>query len=335
MYSSRTGCLSPSVSPSCVPPAPLHATPLCGLGLSNCHLLPGANEISLKPSSSLGPPSGRYWLSNQAGQEQIFTPTEQNISASSCAATDLTSATTSSVFPDLVQQAATVAATYPTNAFCLEYTCSSGFNSFDSCQYRTASSLERQAPYYVTRSSAMMDSGYTWCNFETNACRTEKVASCYSTPLRLESPTMSHVVFAGSAPESPTCTVNPQSMPTAENYIGFDARSDTLQSQNRTKGYRAFSWPGDCPYLEPSEEVDTRDTKRRREHSPTASRRSCPSRNERSHVARGRDHRTTRARVRVACSYGNGCRQTFNRKTDLDRHINTVRRHYNSFHTLH
>jgi hypothetical protein len=122
--------------------------------------------------------------------------------------------------------------------------------------------------------------------------------------------------------------VDPQYMPMAEGYLSFDMGFDALQSQNRTKGYRALSWPGDCPYLEQSDEGQVPETEKQREQNEIGSRQSSPPRNKNSHITRGRDHTTTgvRTRVRVPCSYGNGCRQTFNRKTDLDRHINTVSR---------
>jgi hypothetical protein len=333
MYSSGTGYPSPSISPPRVSPAPLYVPPLCGLGLSNCHFLPGTNEVSLKPSCPVGSPSRRSWLSHQAGQEQICISTEQNAAASSCAASDLISATASSMFPDLVQEAAKMAATHPTSTPWVEHICSSGLNSFDSCQYRTASSSECQTPYYVARSSAITDCGCSCCNFEQECCPTTKVSSFYSTHLRLESPTMSHTIFASSEPEAPTGAVNSHSVPIAESHLGFGMGGEALQSQNRTNSYMAFSWPGDHPYLEQSKEVDVRETKKR-EDNQTTSRRPCSSRNKSSHVARRGDHRTTRVRVRVPCNYGNGCRQAFNRKTDLYRHIHTVRHRWNFSHKI-
>jgi hypothetical protein len=335
MYSSRMGYLSPSLSPSGATSATLPATSLCGLGLSNCHLLPGTNEALPKPSPSVASPTGRSWLSNEVGQDLICASTEQSFSASNCTAINTASATTNSMSPDLVQGVAAAATIHPTNGSCFEYPCSSGLNTFGPCPYRTASSLEFQTPSYVTTSSTMVDFRYPWCELEQqDDYQIPKVSTSYSIPLRLESPAMSHAIFAGSAPESPTSSTNLQSGARAENYLGFDMGADMRRSQHRPKGHRASSWPGDCPYLEQGQEMDACVTTKRDKINHTTSRHSYRSHSKTGRVSRDRGHGTTRASVRVTCTYGNECRQTFNRKTDLDRHINTVRHTINHIQTF-
>jgi hypothetical protein len=335
MYSSRMGYLSPSLSPSCAASASFPATPLRGLGLSSCHFLPNAKEASLKPLSYLDSSTRRYWLESQAGQDHTCSSTQQNLSGSNPAAINPTSTTTNSRSAVQVQRVLTAAAVPLTHASCLDYPCPSALNPFSPCPYRTASALEYQSPSYTTTDSATADFQYPWYDLEAqDGYPTLKPSSLYSTPLKLESPTISHTIFTGSTPESPTFAANLQSGARADNSISFDSAADIMQTQHRAKSHRAFSWPRDSSYLEKSQETDACMTTQRSGTHHSSSRRSYRPRSKTSRVARNWEDRTTGASVRVTCSYGNGCGQTFNRKTDLDRHVNTVRRTKHDFQTF-
>jgi hypothetical protein len=335
MYSSRMGYLSPLLSPSTAASAAPLATPLHGLGLSNCHLLPEANEDLLNLSPYVGSPSRRHLLENQAGRSHNGISTEQNLSASNPATFNLTSATINSSLHCLVQGSKTAAAAHPTNASHLEYLYSSAAGPFSASSHGTASAPDYQARSYMTTNPRMADLRYPWGDLEPrDGYLTPNPFSSYSTPIRVESPTMSKTVFAASAPESPIIAANPQSAARRDSYLGFDLVADNTQSQHRGKGHRAFSWPGDCSSFEQSQELDAWMRTQRTGKDPASSRHSYRRRGKNSRVARSRQHRTSGAGVRVTCSYGSGCRQTFNRKTDLDRHINTVRRIEDHFQTI-
>jgi hypothetical protein len=327
MFSSRMGYLSPLPSPPSTAPAPLLATPLHGLGLSNCHLVPEANEDLLNLSPYVGTPTRRHRLQNQAGQPSDGVSTEQSLSTSNPATFNPTSATINSSLPSLIQGSTIATVAHPTNAPYLEYPFSSAMGPFSSRSHGSASAPDYQAHSYMTTNSRMTDLRYPWGGLEPrDGYLTPKPFNSYSTPITVESLTMSQTVFAGSAPESPTFAANPQSATKRDSYTGFDMAVDNMQSQNRAKGHRAFSWPGDCSPFEQSQELDAWMSTQRSGKVLVSSRHSSRRCDKSSRVARRRGHGTSGAGVRVTCSYGNGCRQTFNRKTDLDRHINTVRR---------
>lgn len=153
----------------------------------------------------------------------------------------------------------------------------------------------------------------------------------YSMPLRLESLANSRAIFPVRKLTSPSPASNLQPVAKMDDCLGFGVGRDVLQSQNRTKSRRAFSWPGDCPNLEQSQEIEDSVCTKNNDSSASASKHVSNPRKKTTRIGRDRNQGITKASLRVTCSYGNGCRQTFNRKTDLDRHINTVRRTQHRF----
>ena len=325
MYSSRMGYLSPSLSPSCVTAASLPATPLRGLGLPNCCFLSEREVDFLNPSTYTGSPATQYWLENQAGQDQKCVSTRQNLSASNLVAIDPNSARTSSRSSDVVGSVTTAAATHPKNASCLNYPYPPALSHFSPCPYRTGSSPNYQTPSYMTTSSSLAEPQDPWFDLEPQGgYPTPKPSSSYCTPPRRESPAVFHTAFAGSAPQTPNFAANLQFEAGENNYTGINFAADSMQDQQRAKSHRAFSWPRDCSNLEESQEKDVLATTQRSDKHLARVRRSYRSRCKKIRDAQGGDHRNV-PKARVSCNYGDRCRQTFNRQTDLDRHVNTVR----------
>lgn len=317
---------SPSPSPSDTTMASLPEPPLHGLGLSNCHFLPEIMEGSLTASPYMSWLDSPCSQANQTGHDRRCLSNQHNCLPSGPPAINLTS--THLIFRSSVplQGAWTVAAGLPTSMRSLQYHFPTALGSFSPCPYQTASSLQYQTRSYETTSSSIADASYSWGGLETQeGYQTPKLSSSYSTPLRPVSPTMPHTIFAASAPESPTFAANPQCESGIEDYTGGDLAEDFMQSQHQTQNSRAFSWPPGCSNLQQLQEMDALINIQRSQRDLPNSKQSCRSSHQASRGGNSGSHRAHGARVRVTCSYGDKCNQTFNRKTDLERHINTVR----------
>jgi hypothetical protein len=315
--------------PSPFPPistmASLPETSHDGLGLSNCHFLPRKMEDWLTASpymSSLDSPCSH---ANQIGHDHRCLLNQHNCLPSGPPATSLTSTHPTSRSSVPVQGAWTVAAALPTSVSSLQYHFPTALGSFSPYPYQMTSPLQCRTRSYETTSSSIADASHYWCDLETQGYQPPKLSSSYSTPLRLVSPTLSYAVFTASAPESPTFAANLQCESEVDDYIGGDLAADSLQSERRTQNSRASSWLGECSNLGQFQEMDALVSIQRSQKDLVNSKKSYRSSHKAGRGGNGGSHRTRGARVRVTCSYGDKCRQTFNRKTDLERHINTVR----------
>jgi hypothetical protein len=332
MFPSRMRYSSPSHSPSGTPMASLPEKRLHGLGLSNCHFLPGATEDWLTTSPYMSWLDSPCSHKNQIGHDHRYLSDQQNFLPLAPPATSLASTYPISRSSVPVQETWTVAAALPTSVSSLQYHFPTTLGSFSSYQYQTASPLQCQTRSYETTSSSITDASYSWCDFETQeGYQPPKLSSSYSTPLRLVSPTLSHAVFAASASESPILAANLQCESEVDDYISSDLAADFMQSQHRTQNSRASSWLGECSNLERFQETDTSVSIQRSQKDLANSKKSYRSSHKASRGRNGGSHRTCSARARVTCSYGDKCGQTFNRKTDLERHIKTVRNTSESF----
>jgi hypothetical protein len=326
MFPSRMRYSSPSPSPSGTTMASLPETPLHGLGLSNCHFLAEIMEDSLAASPYMSWLDSPCSHANQTGHNHGCLSNQHNCLPSGLPAINLTSTHPISRSSVPLQGAWTVAAALPTSMCSLQYHFPTALGSFNPCPYQTASSLQYQTRSYETTSSSTADASYSWCGLETQeGCQTPKLSSSYSTPLRPVSPTMSHTIFAASTPESPTFVANPQCKSGIDDNINSDLAEDFMQSQQQTQNSRAFSWPPGCSNLEQLQEMDALINIQRSQRDFPNSKQSYRSSHKAGRGGNGGSHRTHGARVRVTCSYGDKCNQTFNRKTDLERHISTVR----------
>jgi hypothetical protein len=306
--------------------ASLPETSLHGLGLSNCYFLPETVEALLTVSPYMGWLDSPCSHANQTSHDHECLSNQHNCLPSDQSAANLASACLFSRSSVPVQGDWAVAAALPTSVSSLQYHFPTAQSSFSSDLYHTASSLQHQTRSYGTASSSITDVSYSWCDRETQeGYQPPKPSSSYSTPLRLASPTLSYAVFAASAPESPTFAANLQSESGVDDYIGGDLAADFMLSQYQPQKSRPLSRPGECSNLEQFHEMDALASAHRSRRSLANSKQSYCS----SHKAgRGGDRgsrRTRRTKARVTCSYGDQCGQTFNRKTDLERHINTVR----------
>ena len=320
MFPSRMRYSSPSHSPSGTPMASLPEKRLHGLGLSNCHFLPGATEDWLTTSPYMSWLDSPCSHKNQIGHDHRYLSNQHNFLPLDPPATSLASTYPISRSSVPVQETWTVAAALPTSVSSLQYHFPTALASFSHCQYQTAS------PLYETTISSITDASYSWCDLETQGgYQPPKLSSSYSTPLRLVSPTLSHAVFAASAPESPTFAANLQRESEVDDYIDGDLAADFIQSQHRTQTSRASSWLGGCSNLEQFQDMDAIVSIQRSQRDLANSKKSYRSSHKASRGGNGGSHRTRGVRARVPCSYGDKCGQTFNRKTDLERHINTVR----------
>ena len=326
MFPSRMRYLSPSPSPSGTPMASLPETPLHGLGLSNCRFLPEIMDDSLTASPYMSLLDSPYSHANQTGHDHRCLSNPHNCLPSGPPAINLTSTHPTSGSSVPLQGAWAVAAAPPTSMCCLQYHFPTALGSFSPRPYQTASSLQYQTPSYETTSSSIADASYSWCSLETQeGYQTPKLSSSYSTPLRPVSPTTSHTIFAASAPESPTFAANPQCESGIDDYMGGDLAEGFMQSQHQSKNSRAFSWPPGCSNLEQLQEMDALANVQRSQRDLPNSKQPYRSSHKAGRGRNGGSHRMHGARVRVTCSYGDKCNKTFNRKTDLERHINTVR----------
>lgn len=317
---------SPSSSPSGTAMASLPETPLHGLGLSNCHFLPEIMGDSLTASPYMGWLDGPCSRGNQTGHDHRHLSNQHNCLPSGPPAINLTSTHPISRSSVPLQGAWTVAAALPTSICSPQYQFPTALGSFSPCPYQTASSLQYQTPSYGTTSSSIADASYSWCGLQTQeGYQTPKLSSSYSTPLRPVSPTMSHTIFAASAPESPTFAANPHCESGIDDYIGGDLAEDFMQSQHQSKTSRAFSWPPGRSNLQQLQEMDALVNIQRSQRDLPNSKQPYRSSHKAGRGRNGGSHRMHGARVRVTCSYGDKCNKTFNRKTDLERHINTVR----------
>ena len=317
---------SPSPSPSSTAMASLPETPLHGLGLSNCHFLPEIMGDSLTASPYMSWLDSPCSQTNQTGHDHRHLSNQHSCLPSGPPAINLTPTHLISRSSVPLQGAWTVAAALPTSMCSLQYHFPTALGSFSPYPYQTPSSLQYQTPSYETTSSSIADASYSWCALETQeGYPTPKLSSSYSTPLRPVSPTISHTIFAASAPESPTFAANPQCESGIDDYMGGDLAEGFMQSQHQSKNSRAFSWPPGCSNLEQLQEMDALANVQRSQRGLPNSKQSYRSSHKASRGGNGGNRRTHGARVRVTCSYGNKCNQTFNRKTDLERHINTVR----------
>jgi hypothetical protein len=321
MFPSRMRYLSPSPSPSGTPMASLPETPLHGLGLSNCRFLPEIMDDSLTASPYMSLLDSACSHANQTGHNHRCLSNQHNCLPSGPPAINLTSPHPISGSSVPLQGAWAVAAAPPTSMCCLQYHFPTALGSFSPRPYQTASSSQYQTPSYETMSSSIADASYSWCGLETQGYQTPKLSSSYSTPLRPVSPTMSHTISA-SAPESPTFAANPQCKSGIDDYMGGDLAEGFLQSQHQTQNSRAFSWPPGSSNLEQLQEMDALTDIQRSQRDLPNSKQSYRSSHKAGRGGNGRSHRTHAARARVTCDK---CNQTFNRKTDLERHINTVR----------
>jgi hypothetical protein len=323
MFPSRIRYSPPSPSPTM---ASLPETPLHGLGLSNCHFRPETMEGSLTASPYMSWLDSPCSHANQTRHDHRRLSNQHDCLPSGPPAVNL--ASTHPISPSSVplQGAWTVAAALPTSMYSHQYHFPTTLGSFSPRPYQTASSLQYQTRTYETTSSSTADASYSWCGLETKeGYQMPKLSGSYSTPLRPVSPTMSHTIFAASAPESPTFAANPQCESGIDDYMGGDLAEDFMQSQHQTKTSRALSWPPDCSNLEQLQEMDDLVNIQRSQRDLPNSARFYRSSHKAGRGGNGGSHRTYGARVRVTCSYGDKCNQTFNRKTDLERHINTVR----------
>jgi hypothetical protein len=326
MFPSRMRYPSPSPSPSGTTMASLPETPLCGLGLSNCHFRPETTEDSLTASPYMSWLDSPRSHTNQTGHDHRCLLDQRNRLPSGPPAINLASTLPTSRPSVPLQGAWTVATVLPTSMCSLQYHFPIALGSFSPCPYQTASPLQYQTRACETTSSSIPDASYSWCGLETQeGYQTPKLSGSYSTPLRPVSPTMPHTIFAASAPESPTFAANPQCESGIDDYIGGGLAEDFTQSQHQTQNSRASSWPPNCSDLEQLQEMDALVNIQRSQRDPPNSKQSYRSSHNAGRRGNGGSHRTYGARVRVTCSYGDKCNQTFNRKTDLERHINTVR----------
>ena len=321
MFPSRMRYSSPSSSPSGTAMASLPETPLHGLGLSNCHFLPEIMGDSLTASPYMGWLDGPCSRANQTGHDHRHLSNQHNCLPSGTPAINLTSTHPISRSSVPLQGAWTVAAALPTSMCSLQYQLPTALGSFSPYPYQTPSSLQYQTPSYETMSSSIADAPYSWCGLEAQGYQTPKLSSSYSTPLRPVSPTMSHTISA-SAPESPTFAANPQCKSGIDDYKGGGLAEDFMQSQHQTQNSRAFSWPPGSSNLEQLQEMDALTDIQRSQRDLPNSKQSYRSSHKVGRGGNGGSHRTHAARARVTCDK---CNQTFNRKTDLERHINTVR----------
>jgi hypothetical protein len=308
---------SPSLSPSGATMASLPATPLNGLGLSNCYFWPETMEDSLAASPYMSWLDSPCSQATQIGHDQRCLSNQYYCLLSGPPAINLTSTQPISRSFVPVQGPWTVAAAPSTSACSLQYHFPTALGSFSLRPYQTASSLQCQTRSYETRSSSTADASYSWCGLKTQeGCQTPKLSSSYSTPLRPVSPMMPHAIFAASAPESPTFATNLQC---ESGYIGGNLAEDLMQSQHQTQTSRAFSWPPDCSNLEQLQEMDALVNIQRSQRNLPNPKQSYRSSHKAVRGGNGGSHRT-HGRVRVTCSFGDKCNQT-----DLERHINTVR----------
>ena len=336
-YSSVMDYLSPLESPSCTLSGSLPATPLRGLGLSECNFLPGTEHALRTPPHFVSCPNRHRWLGRQAIQNHSCVSTVQPVSETIPQSKTPSFDKPRPLSTGLVQTDLTTAVTYPTISSFLEYPCPQAPDPFSASPSRLASPLDYQIPFFITTSSSMAEPLFSWYDLEAQSgYPTPRPPRSYPTPLRMESPSMSHINLGRSAQDSRTSAVNLQFEATAVKYNGLEFVADSMQRQRRAKSYRALSWPCDGSYFEQSQEMDARINTQVSESHLARSRRShTPHRGTR--IARGREgrnHRTDGAKGRVTCSFSDGCKQTFNRKTDLDRHINTVRGTQHHFYTF-
>lgn len=326
MFPSRMRYPSPSPSPPGTTMASFPETSLHGLGLPSCYFLPGKMEDWLTASPYMSWVDSPCSHANQTGHDHRCLFNQHNCLPSGPPATSLTSTHPISGPSVPVQGAWTVAAALPTSVSSLQYHFPTALGPFSPCPYQTASPLQCHTCSYETTSSSIADASYSWCDLETReGYQPPKLSSSYSTPLRLVSPTPSYAVFAASAPESPTFAANLQCKSEVDDYIDGGLAADFMQSQRRTPNSRASSWLGECSNLEQFQEMGALVSIQRSQKDLANPKKSHRSSHKAGRGGNGGSHRTRGARVRVTCSYGDRCRQTFNRKTDLERHINTVR----------
>ena len=320
--------LSPFESPSCTLSDSPPATPLRGLGLSQCNFLPDTEDALRTPPRFVGCPNRQRWLGRQAIQNHSCISTVMPISETISPIGNLSFDKTRPLSTGLVQTGLTTAVTYPTISSSLDHPCPRALDPFSASQSRPASSLGYQIPFSITTSSSTAEPLCSWYDLEVQSgYPTPTPPSSYPIPLRTESPSMSQINLGRSAQDFHTSAVNLQLEATSGKFGGFEFVADSMQRQRRAKSYRALSWPCDDSYSEQSQEMDASTNTQVSESHLARSRRSHTS-HRGTRIARGREgrnHRTNGAKGRVTCNFSDGCNQTFNRKTDLDRHINTVR----------
>ncbi len=307
--------LSRSRIPTTVPAAPL--APPQGLGLLGLdpHLI-GDQYTLWASSGSLFQPG---WGTESLNQD------DQHFS-SPYASPTLTQGDNCPIFTDnrryfrlLTQNDNSAATALPTVTPVRRYSdpynpTSKGFDS-----HRSSSNSEQFVSVCTPESLGHPNSRYSW------SFRSPDIQSTYtysdtsdpcSSPTNFQSPSLTAATFDGVLTDPLLSSSNAGTATAHSDHATFDATQCLSPNQSPSCKRGTFM-----------ARKKTRTEQSIVEEQKTFACTRCPYRSPRKANCKAHEktHNPRPPKARVACSYGNGCPQTFNRKTDMDRHVKNVR----------
>ena len=288
----------------------------CGLGLFelDTHLIRGQRVLC----SSTGSPIQHGW-----GKTPVYQD-DKHLS-SPCPSPPLTQGELYLVFAEnckysrlSAQNDNSAATALPTEPPFRRYNDPYMLKDFDS--YPSPSYSEQLISACTPESLGQPDSRYAWSYQSPDAQSTYSYSDSYktySTPTTFESSSLIAAAFDGVLMDP---LISPSVAGIATQYSDH-AISDVM------KDLAPSQLPSSNPGIT-TKERQSRTKKSTVEEGKAFACTRCPYRSLRrvNYKAHEKTHSPRTPRVRVACSYGNGCPRTFNRKTDMDRHVTNVSR---------
>lgn len=136
--------------------------------------------------------------------------------------------------------------------------------------------------------------------------------------IKIESPPLVPVLFGSNMPFSTTSS-NDASMLQDNNYPLHSMKEEHTPGNTRSSTLEASPQSLDGQRL-PDKKIEGK----RQIFACTRSGCAYSSHRKANRNAHEKTHNPKNAKPRVACNYGTSCTRTFNRKTDMDRHVNNV-----------